>query len=450
MRWELAPDFQPLLEEVLTGSGQVVKETPAKLVSLIELRGQGFYVKRYRYSAIPLRPYKYWFKTSQARQEWELARDLEQKGIPIVRHVALGERWHRGGLQDGILITEAFHGIPVREAGQVFADKVLSLVLRMHEAGAIQHDLHGANVLVNPDSGEVRLVDLHGIEMKLHLSDRDKAENLARLRKFQAVEVSPDIEVMSREMRRRMYHQRSFRAWKRNRDFEPQEHGRHRWQVRSGLMNDEIRHVLQAPDSFLDRATLRFKNGRSSMVAAGDSVVLKRYNFKKPFNLIKDLFRPSRALASFRKAYHLELSGIPTARPLAAADRRVGGLVTGGYFLMERIPLAVSLRDYRSDANSVVRKVALLIAQLHEEGFSHRDLKTSNIMFDQNDRPVLIDLDGLSYESGVSHQRAQTDLRRLWAAAQQHPQWKPTFALRFMRHYCRERNLRPKLFLGKP
>jgi tRNA A-37 threonylcarbamoyl transferase component Bud32 len=264
------------------------------------------------------------------------------------------------------------------------------------------------------------------------------------------VSVSPDIEVMSREMRRRMYHQRSFRAWKRNRDFEPQKHGRHRWQVRSGIMNDEIQQVLQAPDSFLARAALKFKKGRSSMVAAGDSVVLKRYNFKKPFNLVKDLFRPSRALASFRKAYHLELSGIPTARPLAAADRRVSGLVTGGYFLMERIPSAVSLRDYRSDAALVVRKVASLIAKLHEEGFSHRDLKTSNIMFDQNDRPVLIDLDGLSYEGAISNQRAQTDLRRLLAAARRHPQWKPTFATRFLRNYCRQRNLRPKLFLGRP
>lgn len=444
VRWEMTSDFQPLLEGVLSQPGQPIKETPAKLVSLVECQGQRFYLKHYRYDAVPLRPYKYLFKSSQARQEWELARAMTAKNIPIVRHVALGERWRRGGLREGILITEEFRGIPVREAGQEFADRVLALIHTMHEAGAIQHDLHGANVLVNPESGEVRLVDLHGIQLKRRLSDAEKQENLARLRKFQSVSVPAEIESLSRDMRRQMHHRRSFRAWKTNRDFAPQRHGDHQWQVRLDRMNDDVARILRDPESFLAGASEKFKNGRTSTVAAHGSWVLKRYNFKKPLNLLKDLLRPSRAHASLRKAYHLELAGIPTATPLAAANRRRFGLITGGYFLMAKIPGAVALRDYQGDPVSALRKVAVLIARLHEAGFSHRDLKTANIMFDRDDQPVLIDLDGLSFEDVLPPGRVVADLRRLETGARRHPLWQPSFAARFVKYYCRQRHLKPR------
>ena len=269
-------------------------------------------------------------------------------------------------------------------------------------------------------------------------------ENLARLRKFQAVEVPAEIEKMGRDMRREMHHRRSYRAWKQNREFASQRYGGLRWQVRLDKTGAEMEGILKDPDGFLDTAATKLKNGRSSTVAAHGSFVLKRYNFKKPINLIKDLFRASRSKSSFRKAYHLETAGIATAAAVAAADRRVFGMVTGGYFLMERIPGAVSLRDYRGDLKSTVTKVAELIANLHDQGFSHRDLKTANIMFDQDGQPVLIDLDGLSFENVLTPFRAGVDLKRLHLAAQDHPQWNPNLVARFLRHYCRHRQMRPR------
>ena len=102
-------------------------------------------------------------------------------------------------------------------------------------------------------------------------------------------------------------------------------------------------------------------------------VVLKRYNLRKLTNLLKDLFRASKARRAFRKAYHLELAGVPTARPLATADRRLGGLLLRSYLLMEEIPDAQHLGQWRGDPYVAARTAAALLPKLHHEGFRHRD-----------------------------------------------------------------------------
>ena len=164
IRWHLQEDMEALLQPLLAGKGRVVKESPAKLVSVVEVGGRTFYVKRYRHSAVPLRPLKFFFKRSQAHAEWEVARRLESLGIPAVRHVALGERWSATGLNESILITEGFDGVPLDQRSDFVPAAVLAFVERMHQAGVLQADLHPGNILVGKDPTEMRLVDLHGID----------------------------------------------------------------------------------------------------------------------------------------------------------------------------------------------------------------------------------------------------------------------------------------------
>jgi hypothetical protein len=144
--------------------------------------------------------------------------------------------------------------------------------------------------------------------------------------------------------------------------------------VRFPLLNDDAKKILERPDDFLSRKNALLKNGRSSTVGAGDGFVLKRYNFRKWGNLFKDLFRHSKARKNFLKAYHLELAGIPTARPVATADARAVFLLRS-YFLMEEIRDAAPLQKCPADDLEIIRNVAQLLARLHNEGFCHRDLK---------------------------------------------------------------------------
>ena len=231
-----------------------------------------------------------------------------------------------------------------------------------------------------------------------------------------------------------------------NRDFARQRHGNLKWQVRLNFLNAAIHHVIEAPDAFLaSRATL-LKAGQTSTVGKADGLVLKRFNLRKPGNLLKDLFRASKARRAFRKAYHLEIAGIPTARSIATADRRIGGFLIRSYLLMEEISGAVDLTKYFRAGGKpepkLIRDAAKLIAKLHDEGFSHRDLKESNLVIGGDGQLYLIDLDGVTFFQNISDGRAASDLERLARGVARYPGVGTMHRIAFMRTYCRARRIK--------
>lgn len=266
VRWEIAEEFP--LDALLADAGATVKESPVKLVTRHHLAGKTYFVKRYRHDRVPLRPLKFLFKPSQARQEWTLAQKIN---APIVKHLALGERWSLGGLRESILITEGFPG---REPTAADAPRVLAFVRQLHQCGVLQRDLHPANILINGD--ELRLVDLHGTELKTPTAE-EMAENLARLRMFLPIDVPPN-----KEMERQFLARRARRCLKRNRDFDRQDG----WYYRKQFWKPEWRDT----GAFFARARI-LKRGRTSLVGAADGVVMKQYNLRRPSRLLKDLFR---------------------------------------------------------------------------------------------------------------------------------------------------------------
>jgi tRNA A-37 threonylcarbamoyl transferase component Bud32 len=423
VRWEVLADTALALDEILAAAGAKVKEDRTKSVTIHSVRDKTYYVKRYRHAAVAFRPLKYFFKPAPARREWALAQKLEALGLPMVRHVALGERWSWRGLLESILITEGFDGKPLNEVAEVNPEAALRFVNRMHELGVLQRDLHPGNVLVVPRTGEMRLVDLDCVEIKPRLTPEERALNLALLRIHLPVKVSPEVERLSAQERRRRLYYRSKRCLKHNREFAPKNLGGLHWQIRLPFQNAEVERILAAPDEFLATRAQILKPGRSSTVGKADGLVLKRYNFRKFGNLFKDLFRPSKAQRAFRKAYHLELVGVPTARAIATADRRVARILLRSYFLMEEIPGASHLGQWRGDNAHAIQTVAALLAKLHNEGFSHRDLKETNLIFDRDQRLYLIDLEGLEYLETVPPDRARADFARLERALAALPQF---------------------------
>jgi len=446
-RWELADDFQPLLAAVLAAPSRVVKESAAKLVTEHRVGERSFFIKRYRHAAFPFRPLKFVFKPSQAREEWRLAQALADRGIPTVHHVALGERWSATGLQESILITEAFAGVPANEVPDLNGKAITAFINRMAMAGVVQHDLHAANLLVCQHPFEIRLVDLHGIHLVESASriereiDRDRM--LAVLRASVPMEVSKSVEAISHDLRQRALDERSKRCLRSNREFSTRRFGAWQWQVRTAPVTPGMEKLLANPDEFIERGRA-LKRGRSSTVAAGNGLVLKRYNFKKPFNLLKDFFRGSRGRRGFRKAYHLELCGIATPRVIATADHRILDLPMRSYVLMEEIPDAVDAGQWRGEQHPGARAVGRLIAQLHNEGFTHRDLKETNILFDPSGRPFLIDLDGLEFVSNVSADDAAMNLRRLAVGVAEAGKLTRANTIAFLLTYSRLRNVSPR------
>jgi tRNA A-37 threonylcarbamoyl transferase component Bud32 len=219
-----------------------------------------------------------------------------------------------------------------------------------------------------------------------------------------------------------------------------------RWHFRIRYFDEHLRSTLENPDAFFSRCVRLFKGPeRSSTVGSGHGLVLKRVNFRKPGNLCKDLFRRSRAIRAYRKAHHLELLGIASPRPVAAAERRWLGFLRNSYLVVEEVTGARDLGECLAEAKRVspelLRRVADLVARLHQEGFSHRDLKETNLLVDSSGRPHLIDLDGLVFLMFTPEERAARDLARLGRAAAKYPSVTLPDRVVFLRRYCKARGL---------
>jgi tRNA A-37 threonylcarbamoyl transferase component Bud32 len=233
---------------------------------------------------------------------------------------------------------------------------------------------------------------------------------------------------------------RARRSLKSNRDFTRKKFGKFSWQFRRAALTPEVETVLRDPDAFLIRARA-LKAGRSSTVGAAQGLVLKRHNFKKPLNPVKDLGRGSRGRRDYLKGYHLELCGVATARVLATADQRVLGIPVRSFVLMEEIPHATHAAHATSRG---LAEAGRLIALLHDEGFTHRDLKPANILFTTEGVPHLIDLDGLNFVNAVPPEEAAANLRRLAQGLATVKRLTRSKVIAGLLAYCRARKIFPR------
>jgi len=248
------------------------------------------------------------------------------------------------------------------------------------------------------------------------------------------------------ELRRQLLFERSRRCLRHNREFAPRLFGGLKWRVRLPLLTPQAQQVMSDPDEFLRSRSRLLKRGNTATIGVAEGFVLKRFNFRKLLNLAKDLFRPSRPTRAFRKSYHLELTGVPTARVVGVAERHVFGLLVRSYQLMEEIPNAVTLQKLMRNGGPPTREqtraAARLVARLHEEGFTHGDLNERNLMLDGQGRLFLIDLDALEFLGAVPTARAALDLARLARDIARHTAVSRAQRELFLRHYCRARGLK--------
>jgi tRNA A-37 threonylcarbamoyl transferase component Bud32 len=229
------------------------------------------------------------------------------------------------------------------------------------------------------------------------------------------------------------------------------------WCVRDHRAAEGLRRLLENPEKFLVDPANHFKNSRNTTVsrvrlpdaeASGLSaqLVLRRLNYGKFRHRLRDALRHSRAIRALRMGLELEAAGIPTARALAAATVRQAGWPSRAYLVTELVPGARTLQKVLAtpdtDLRHLAEALADLLAKLHEAGFSHRDLKWSNVLFDEANRPWLIDLDGVRRCRPVTATRAAKDLATLAESTMASPRVTLRLRLRFLKRYAACRNER--------
>ena len=197
----------------------------------------------------------------------------------------------------------------------------------------------------------------------------------------------------------------------------------------------ELEQLLSAPDSFIDQGHI-IKSGKATTVAivrAGDKAFfIKRYNQK---SALYSFFRsaiPSRAAVTWHAAQLLESTGVPTARPVALLEKRVGPIKQESYVVHEYLESIHALAFFGEGATPspewqpAAAAINDILYSLKRSLIIHGDLKGQNFIMHQQ-RPLLIDLDSL------------TSYRTVEAFKKQHPE----DLKRFERNWLNEPNARP-------
>lgn len=159
------------------------------------------------------------------------------------------------------------------------------------------------------------------------------------------------------------------------------------------------------------REAVMLKQGRTCTIyresVDARQVVIKRYNIKHWRHALRRLWRRSRAAVSWANSYRMRILGIATAEPIALVERRWGWLRLQAFFVMAYVDAPDAARFFLDPTITPQRKLCAarnISALLHKLGslrLVHGDMKATNILVDQDDNPILLDLDAM-YEASCA------------------------------------------------
>lgn len=323
LQWEFAPPFESLLAEVLQEPGEPVKTSSATTVTRCRVAHREFYIKRYQHERRGVAPVAYFIRSDKARREWRFAPEFQKRGIAVVPHLAHGERWGWYGLLESVLITEGLPGyaqlLMCPEPKTPEFQSALGRFLRqMHDAGIVYLDISAKNVLYSTTDNKFCLIDIDKAELHDSLDERQRIEHITIFRsRFalttafydgygnQAARHAADIDRQAAAMEQARVARLSRVCLKHRHEVTTKRIGLLKWHVRINDFDEKLERVLQQPDSGAGSA-----NG----------FVVNRLDFHS-------------GKEAYRRAYGQELAGQPGPRPVAAADKRILGVVVRGYFV---------------------------------------------------------------------------------------------------------------------
>jgi len=149
----------------------------------------------------------------------------------------------------------------------------------------------------------------------------------------------------------------------------------------------------------------------------GNTIYLKRYNFKGIKDAIKNLFRKSRAQRAFEAALMLKGMGVGTPDVLFACEKRRFGFLLESYIAthgIRAIDLVKYVQEKLHDDKDIIM-LAKYIRRIHEMGIMHTDLKGENLLINNKDI-FLIDTDRLKRLRFISHRQIAKNLSYLNAS----------------------------------
>ncbi|KKM97042.1 hypothetical protein LCGC14_1172060 [marine sediment metagenome] len=470
---------------------KLIKETKVRSVISIpgpDISDDGIYIKYFKrkgYSDYV----KYLFTPTRTRTEWKVANRLLSKGINTALPLAIAEKRSWSLLDSSMLITKAVsRSEPLMEFCQTTFSGILSgeklfekkkllnelagFIRKIHEKGFFHKDLHAGNILIkfnNDYFSPVKdysfyLMDLHRVKILKGLSSRKRLHNLAQI--FNSLssiltksdrlsfvksyginalsnikneqELVGQIESQSSRIRNIHYRSRLKRCMKESSNFSrtklndmriffrkgydtnscPELIGKHH----NALANND-KDVILKRDSKTALTRFPFKNDGIS------NVVVKQYKTSCGLCLIKNIFRNSAGRKAWIAGNGLSVYGFNSARPLALIEKKMLGIVTDSYLIMEDATHSLEMDRYilknfhgKSSPGELKRKrtfisdFAKTIAKMHSQNIFHSDLKTCNIMVKEEGKSfdfIFLDFDKVTFNEDINIQKRIKNLTQI-------------------------------------
>ena len=503
----------PLDEWRRDGRLTTIKRGPHRVVYRADLPEGSVYVKHFLVPNFRAKA-RQWFRSGKGRNEGRRAAKLEAIGVPTITPVALGERRVKRFLLENYLVTKEIRDtlpldefverqlplMPPERQGRLRRDlaRVLAdLTARLHDAGFVHQDFHPGNLLIRiepDDSLRLAVIDLDALRVARRLSWADVRENLALLNHYfwsrcnrsdryrflnaylkarrepsapTARSLSIDIERSTRAWAERLWRRWGRRCWGRNKYFNIHAEPGVRAIASRDLDSSDVETLMSDPEAPFRRGdTVILKESRTALVAETimlvkgrpTRVIYKRYNPKKPLEVLLNLIRPSRAGRAWQAGQHLKSRGLPTPQNLAYVVKTGRGpigrwLTREAYLVAVKAEPSITLGDYARDVlptlvpaarreriDAMNLALARLLRVLHDRSISDRDLKSANILIQGDPETgeldlTLIDLVGVQLCHPLSAGRRLQNLARLQISLAEVAGRTRTDSLRFLRAY---------------
>lgn len=314
--------------------------------------------------------------------------------------------------------------------------KMLKMVAKMHDYGIFQDDIHLDNLMLK--DSDVYLIDLGSIKVEQAnqpLSKKACLHNLARLvAQFFPLEQAEILKLVPIYYQQRQWQwnddehslfiKKLKTVWqKRKLDYLSKcfrnctmtQYNRtfsHEYAFRTDFLPEGPTELITNIDQLMSIGKV-LKAGNSATVVlveiAGKQVVIKRYNIKNIWHLLRRTMRVSRAAISWRNANLLEFINLPTLKPLGFIEKRMGWFRHTAYFISEYHESTELLDEYqhRQPTNNELEQINNIFMLMHNNQISHGDLKAQNLLIDAQGKVILIDLDAMQeHQSERTFQKA--------------------------------------------
>ena len=463
--------FNPddLLSDLNGQNHTLVKENRVR--SVISMPGSdisknGIYIKYFKRGGC--RDYiKHLFIPTKARTEWEVGNALLSKDINTALPLAILE-----GKSSVNIVTETvtnseelmefcqanYEGSMSAEKEsekRILLDKLAVFIRDIHEKGFCHYDLHTGNILIkfrkeqNVSEYDLYLMDLHRVKIFKSVSSSKRMLNLAQIfNSLSSIMTNADklnfvrsygcndlgsitdddklvrqIDKQSSVIRNIHYRSRLKRCLKESSIFSRKIIASMKMFFRKGYDTDSLYELIEKHNSALvndDNAVTMKRDSKTALTRHAfkekvvQNVVVKQYRVSCPGCLVKNILRGSAGRKAWVAGNGLRVYGLNTPLPLALCEKKISGITTGSYLIMEEVRDSLEmdryiLKNFSNRKNlkkksELIRVFAKSLGEMHSHNIFHHDLKTCNIMVKEKGKSLdftFLDFDNVSFNEDI-------------------------------------------------